>query len=219
MTDATQISAYIDHTLLRSDATVWDIEQLCVEARENRFFGVCVNGSWVKAARQALQGSGCKVISVVGFPLGAMSAEAKCFETEFVIADGAQEIDFVLNVGRLKQGDKKYVLEEIRSVVEAAGGSPVKVILEACLLTKEQKIRACRLAMEGGANFVKTSTGFSHGGATLADVELMRRTVGPDFGVKASGGIRDFETALAMIKAGATRIGTSASVAIVKGER
>ena len=219
MTDATQISAYIDHTLLRSDATVWDIEQLCVEARENRFFGVCVNASWVKAARQALQGSGCKVISVVGFPLGAMSAEAKCFETESVIADGAQEIDFVLNVGRLKQGDKKYVLEEIRSVVEAAGGSPVKVILEACLLTKVQKIRACRLAMEGGANFVKTSTGFSHGGATLADVELMRRTVGPDFGVKASGGIRDFETALAMIKAGATRIGTSASVAIVKGER
>jgi deoxyribose-phosphate aldolase len=217
--DAIQISTYIDHTLLRSDATACDIKQLCAEARENRFFGVCVNGSWVKLARQALQGSGCKVISVVGFPLGAMSAEAKCFETESAIADGAREIDFVLNVGRLKQGDRKYVLEEIRNVVKAAGGSLVKVILEACLLTEEEKIQACSLTIEGGAHFVKTSTGFSSGGAALADVELMRRTVGPDFGVKASGGIRDLEAALAMIKAGATRIGTSAGVAIVKGEQ
>ncbi len=214
-----RVSTYIDHTLLRSDATAWDIEQLCAEARENRLFGVCVNGSWVKLARQALQGSDCKVISVVGFPLGAMSAEAKCFETESIIANGAQEIDFVLNVGRLKQGDRKYVLEEIKNVAKAAGGSLVKVILEACLLTEEEKIQACLLTIEGGAHFVKTSTGFSNGGATLADVELMRRTVGPDFGVKASGGIRDLETALAMIKAGATRIGTSSGVAIVKGEQ
>jgi deoxyribose-phosphate aldolase len=173
----------------------------------------------VKTARRALQGSDCKVVSVAGFPLGAMSAEAKCFETKSAIAEGAQEIDFVLNVGRLKQGDRNYVLEEIRNVVKAAGGLPVKVILEVCLLGVEEKIQACRLAMEGGAQFVKTSTGFGSGGATLADVELMRRTVGPDFGVKASGGIRDLETALAMIQAGATRIGTSASVAIVKGEQ
>ncbi len=219
MTDSIRISACLDHTLLRPDATARDIEQLCAEARENRFFAVCVHGSWVKTARRALQGSDCKVVSVAGFPLGAMSAEAKCFETKSAIAEGAQEIDFVLNVGRLKQGDRNYVLEEIRNVVKAAGGLPVKVILEACLLGAEEKIQACRLAMEGGAQFVKTSTGFGSGGATLADVELMRRTVGPDFGVKASGGIRDLKTALAMIQAGATRIGTSASVAIVKGEQ
>jgi deoxyribose-phosphate aldolase len=158
-----------------------------------------------------------KVASVVGFPLGAMSTDAKRFETEAAIDDGAQEIDVVLNVGRLKDGDDKYVLRELCDVVEAADEHTVKVILETCLLTDEQKIRACRMVVESGAHFVKTSTGFSTSGATLADVKLMRATVGPEFGVKASGGIRDLKSALAMIEAGATRLGTSAGVAIVEG--
>jgi deoxyribose-phosphate aldolase len=157
------------------------------------------------------------VASVVGFPLGAMSADAKRFETEAAVDDGAQEIDFVLNLGRLKDGADKYVLRELCDVVEAADERIVKVILETCLLTLEEKIRACQLAVESGAHFVKTSTGFSAGGATVDDVKLMRETVGPKFGVKASGGIRDTQTALAMIEAGATRLGTSASVAIVEG--
>ena len=158
-----------------------------------------------------------KVASVVGFPLGAMSSDAKRFETEAAIDDGAQEIDVVLNIGRLKAGDDKFILRELCDVVEAADEWPVKVILETCLLTREEKIRACQIVVESGAKFVKTSTGFSTGGATIADVKLMRETVGPKFGVKASGGIRDTQTALAMIEAGATRLGTSASIAIVKG--
>jgi len=218
MIEAAQISSYIDHTLLQPDATTRDIEKLCAEAREHRFFGVCVNGCWVKPACRMLQDSGVRVISVVGFPLGAMSAEAKCHETEIAIRDGAQEIDFVLNIGRLKQGGARYVADEIASVAKAAAGRTVKVILETCLLTREEKIRACRLAIAGGAHFVKTSTGFGTGGATPADVKLMRDTAGPDFGVKAAGGIRDLRTALAMIEAGATRLGTSASVAIIKGD-
>ena len=212
------IRRYIDHTLLKPEATARDIEKLCAEARENLFWGVCVNGSWVQYARQLLQGSRAKVISVAGFPLGAMPSAAKCFETERALRDGAQEIDFVLNIGRLKQADDSYVRNEIADIVKAAAGRPVKVIIETCLLSKEEKIRACLLAMEGGAQFVKTSTGFSTGGATVPDVRLMRETVGPDFGVKASGGIRDLKTAVAMIEAGATRLGTSASVAIVKGD-
>jgi deoxyribose-phosphate aldolase len=219
MINANRLSTYIDHTLLKPDATASDIEQLCAEARQFHFWGVCVNGAWVQFARRILQGSEVNTIGVVGFPLGAMSSEAKRAETELAIADGAQEIDFVLNIGRLKQGDSKYILNEICNVTKAAGGSPVKVILETCLLTREMKIQACRLVMEGGAQFVKTSTGFGSGGATVADVQLMRETVGPDFGVKASGGIRNLETAIAMIEAGATRLGTSASVAIIKGEK
>ena len=168
-------------------------------------------------ARHWLDGSDVKVASVVGFPLGAMSSDAKRFETEAAIDDGAQEIDVVLNVARLKDGDDKYVLRELCDVVEAANDFTVKVILETCLQTDEQKIRACRMVVESGAHFVKTSTGFSMGGATIADVKLMRATVGADFGVKASGGIRDAKSALAMIEAGATRLGTSASVAIVNG--
>jgi deoxyribose-phosphate aldolase len=212
-----QLAAYIDHTLLKADATAKDIEKLCAEAREYYFYSVCVNGSWVGQARHFLEGTNIKVACVVGFPLGAMSGDVKRFETEAAIDDGAQEIDVVLNLGRLKAGDNKFILRELSDVVEAADEWPVKVILETCLLTQEEKIRACQIVVESGAKFVKTSTGFSTGGATVADVKLMRETVGPKFGVKASGGIRDTRTALAMIEAGATRLGTSAGVAIVKG--
>jgi deoxyribose-phosphate aldolase len=212
-----QLAAYIDHTLLKADATAKDIEKLCAEAREHRFYSVCVNGSRVWQARHLLDDTGVKVACVVGFPLGAMSGDAKRFETEAAIDDGAHEIDVVINVGLLKDGEDNLILRELRDVVEAADEHPVKVILEACLLTADEKIRACQLVVESGARFVKTSTGFSHGGATVADVKLFRETVGPKFGVKASGSIRDTKTALAMIEAGATRLGTSASIAIVKG--
>jgi deoxyribose-phosphate aldolase len=210
-----QLAAYIDHTLLRADATAADIKQLCAEAREYSFYCVCVNGSWVEGVRHLLDGSKIKVAAVAGFPLGAMSTEVKCFETKTAIADGAHEIDVVLNIGRLKQGDDRYVLHELREVVKAAAYRTVKVILETCLLTQDEKIRGCRLVVDSGAQFVKTSTGLSSGGATVADIALMRKTVGPEFGIKAAGGIRDADTALAMIEAGATRIGTSAGVAII----
>ena len=212
-----QLAAFIDHTLLKPDASARDIEKLCAEAREFKFYSVCVNGSWVASARHFLDESGVKVAAVVGFPLGAMATDVKRFETEAAVDDGAHEIDVVLNVGRLKDGDDKYVLRELRDVVDAADERPVKVILETCLLSPEQKVRACQLVVESGAHFVKTSTGFSTGGATVDDVKLMRETVGPKFGVKASGGIRDTKTALAMIAAGATRLGASAGIAIVRG--
>ena len=211
------LARHIDHTLLKADVSAHDIEKLCAEAREHHFWSVCVNGSRVALAASRLEESDVKVAAVVGFPLGAMDSDAKRFETENVIDLGAQEIDLVLNLGRLKEGDDKYVLRELRDVVEAADGLPVKVILETCLLTREEKLRACSLVVESGARFVKTSTGFSTGGATLEDVALMRAAVGPKFGLKASGGIRDTATALAMIAAGATRLGTSAGVAIVQG--
>ena len=211
-----QLAAFIDHTLLKPETSLAQIEQLCAEAREHQFFSVCVNGSWVATAYQLLEDSDVKVTGVVGFPFGAMTSDTKRFETEAAIDDGAHEIDMVLNIARLKAGDDKYVLREIIDVVEAADERTVKVILETCLLTDEEKIRACHLVVESGAQFVKTSTGFSTGGATVADVKLMRETVGPKFGVKASGGIRDLPTALAMIEAGATRLGTSAGVAIMK---
>jgi deoxyribose-phosphate aldolase len=214
---AAQLAAYIDHTLLKPDASLAQIEQLCAEAREHKFFSVCVNGAWVTAARHFLDGSDVKVASVVGFPLGAMTSDVKRFETEVAIDDGAHEIDVVLNIARLQAGDDKYVFREIVDVVEAADERIVKVILETCLLTDAEKIRACQLVAESGAQFVKTSTGFSTAGATIADVKLLRETVGPKFGVKASGGVRDAQTALAMIAAGATRIGTSNGIAIVKG--
>ena len=212
-----QLAACIDHTLLKADATAKDIEKLCAEARENHFYSVCVNGSWVGQARHFLEDSNIKIACVAGFPLGAMSGDVKRFETEAAIDDGAQEIDVVINIGRLKDGDDKFILRELCDVVEAADEWPVKVILETCLLNREEKIRACQIVVESGAKFVKTSTGFGTGGATVDDVKLMRETVGPKFGVKASGGIRDTKTALAMIEAGATRLGTSAGVAIVKG--
>jgi deoxyribose-phosphate aldolase len=216
-TTPADLARFIDHTLVRADATIQDIEKICAEAREHKFYSVSVNGSWVVAAHHFLDGSEVKVGCAVGFPLGAMASDVKRFETEAAIDDGAHEIDVVLNVARLKAGDDKYVLRELIDVAEAADERTVKVILETCLLTDEQKVRACKLAIESGAHFVKTSTGFSTGGATVADVKLMRETVGPKFGVKASGGIRDTNTALAMIAAGATRLGTSASVAIVTG--
>ena len=212
-----QLASFIDHTLLKADATAKDIEKLCAEALENNFSSVCVNGSWIASAHHVLEGSDVKIASVVGFPLGAMSGDAKRFETEAAIDDGAQEIDVVLNVGKLKDGDDKYILRELIEVVEVADERTVKVILETCLLTDEEKIRACKIVVESGAHFVKTSTGFSTNGATIADVKLMRETVGPKFGIKASGGIRDTKTALTMIEAGATRLGTSAGIAIVKG--
>ena len=212
-----QMAAFIDHTLLKPDASAGQIEQLCAEAREHKFFSVCVNGSWVGAARQSLDGTEVKVASVVGFPLGAMAAGVKRYETEAAVGEGAHEIDVVLNVARLKAGDDQYVLRELAGVVAAAGGRTVKVILETCLLTDAEKIRAGKLVMASGAHFVKTSTGFSTAGATVADVKLMRETVGPKFGVKASGGVRDAQTALAMLEAGATRLGTSSGIAIVKG--
>jgi deoxyribose-phosphate aldolase len=214
---AAELARFIDHTLLKAEASAKDIEKLCAEAREHGFYSVCVNGSRVEQARHLLEDTDVKVACVIGFPLGAMSGDAKRFETEAAIDEGAHEIDVVLNLGRLKDGDDKYVLRELRDVAEAADERPVKVILETCLLTHEEKIRACQLVVESGAQFVKSSTGLSTGGATVADVKLLRETVGPKFGVKASGGIREAKTALEMIAAGATRLGTSASVAIVKG--
>jgi deoxyribose-phosphate aldolase len=211
------LASYIDHTLLKPDATKERIEKLCEEARQHRFFSVCVNGSHVELARHLLDDSEVKVAAVAGFPLGATSTDAKRYETEAAIDDGAQEIDVVLNIGRLKDGDDQYVLRELRDVVEAADERTVKVIIETCLLTEPEKIRACHLICDSGAHFVKTSTGFNGGGATIEDVKLLRQAVGPKFGVKASGGIRDTATALAMIEAGATRLGTSNGAAIVKG--
>jgi len=213
-----QLAAYIDHAQLKPETSQAQIEKLCAEALEHKFFSVCVNGCWVATAYHLLEDSDVKVTSVVGFPFGAMAGDVKRFETETAIDDGAHEIDMVLNVARLKAGDDKFVFREIVDVVEAADERTVKVILETCLLTDEEKIRACKLVVESGAHFVKTSTGFNPGGgATIADVKLLRETVGPKFGVNASGGIRDTKTALAMIEAGATRLGTSSGLAIMNG--
>jgi deoxyribose-phosphate aldolase len=211
------IASFIDHTLLKPDATAQAIEKLCAEARQHRFAAVCVNGCHVELARHCLEESNVKVATVIGFPLGAMSTDAKRYETEAAIDDGAQEIDMVLNVAWLKEGNHKSLRRELRDVVEAADERPVKVIIETCLLTREEKVKACELILDSGARFVKTSTGFSTGGATIEDVKLLREVVGPRFGVKASGGIRDAATAWAMIGAGATRLGTSNGVAIVQG--
>jgi deoxyribose-phosphate aldolase len=214
---AADLARYIDHTTLKAEASAQDIAKLCAEAREHRFSSVCVNGSRVVQAAHLLEGSEVKIAAVVGFPLGAMDADAKRYETENVIDLGAQEIDLVLNIGRLRDNDHRYVLRELRDVVEAAESVPVKLILETCLLTDEQKRAACSLAVEAGVRMVKTSTGFSTGGATLEDVRLLRACVGPKLGVKASGGIRDTATALAMIEAGASRLGTSSGIAILQG--
>jgi deoxyribose-phosphate aldolase len=212
---AAELAKYIDHTLLRPDALVRDIEKLCAEAKQYKFYAVCVNGSRVELARALLEDTDVKVATVVGFPLGAMEADVKRFETEAAIDSGAQEVDVVLNIARLKENDDKYVLRELRDVVEAADERIVKVIIETVLLTDEEKTRACALILDSGAHFVKTSTGFSSGGATVVDVKLLREAVGPTFGVKASGGIRDPAAARMMVEAGATRLGTSNGVAIV----
>ncbi len=209
----------IDHTLLKPDATPEQIAQLCSEARQYGFASVCVNPVWVGLCARLLAGSEVKVCTVVGFPLGANAPEVKVFETEKAIEHGASEIDMVLNIGALKGRDLDLVARDIRGVTAAAHarGAIVKVIIEAALLTDEEKTTACLLAKEAGADFVKTSTGFASGGATVHDVELMRRTVGPEMGVKAAGGVRTYEDAEKMLRAGATRIGTSAGVQIVQG--
>lgn len=216
----TDLASLVDHTLLKQDATQEQIRKLCQEAREYKFASVCVNPSYVPLVAELLRGSDVKVCCVIGFPLGATTTKTKVFETKEVVENGAQEVDMVINVGAVKSGDWDYVRNDIESVVIAAGGKAlVKVIFETCLLNDEEKIRACTISKQAGADFVKTSTGFSTGGATVEDIKLMRKTVGQNMGVKASGGIKDYDTALAMVKAGATRLGTSSGVAIAKKEK
>lgn len=205
----------IDHTLLKQDAQPEQIVKLCEEAKEFDFMSVCVNPAYVPLAAECLKGSSVKVCTVIGFPLGMNLTRTKVDETKLCIAQGAQEIDMVINVGMLKAGHDDYVREEIRLLKEVAGKLILKVIIETCLLTDEEKVRACRLAKEAGADFVKTSTGFSTGGATAHDVKLMRETVGPEMGVKASGGVRTHEDLLAMVEAGANRIGSVRGTKII----
>ncbi|MCP8967173.1 deoxyribose-phosphate aldolase [Ectobacillus ponti] len=210
----------IDHTLLKADTKKDAIVKLCQEAKQHHFASVCVNPTWVETAAQLLQGSDVKVCTVIGFPLGANTPETKAFEAQDAITKGATEVDMVINIGALKDGNDELVERDIRAVVEtaAAGRALVKVIIETSLLTDEEKVRACQLAVKAGADFVKTSTGFSTGGATVEDIALMRKTVGPDIGVKASGGVRDEAGMKAMVEAGATRIGTSSGVSLVSGQ-
>lgn len=210
------LARYIDHTILKPDAKESDVIKLCKEALEYKFASVCVNASNVKLADSFLRGTDVKVCTVVGFPLGATTKETKAFEAAQAIDNGASEVDMVINIGALKSGKLDMVEEDIKAVADVCKGKALlKVIIETCLLTDEEKVTACELSKKAGANFVKTSTGFSTGGATAEDITLMRRIVGPEMGVKASGGIRNLETALAMINAGATRIGASASISIV----
>lgn len=213
--DKKTIAAMIDHTLLKPEATPAQIEKLCAEAAEYHFASVCVNPVYIPLAARLLKGTGVKVCCVVGFPLGAIAPEQKAAEAASCVAMGAEELDMVIHVGAAKAGDWALVQRDIEGVVKAAAGHTVKVIIETCLLTDEEKVKACEAAKAAGAHFVKTSTGFSTGGATTHDIALMRKTVGPEMGVKASGGIRDYETAMAMIEAGANRIGASAGIAIV----
>lgn len=206
---------YIDHTLLKPDCVDADIEKLCKEAREFDFASVCVNPGYVAKSKKLLEGSDVKVCTVIGFPLGATSTESKVFETKQAIKDGADEVDMVINVSRLKENDDEFVLNEIKKIRRASKGKVLKVIIETCLLTDEEKVRACKLSKKAHADFVKTSTGFSKWGAKVEDVKLMRKAVGKKVGVKASGGVHSGEEMLAMIKAGATRIGASAGVQIM----
>ena len=215
-----ELNKLIDHTLLKATATISEIETLCKEAVEYDFYSVCVNSGYVATAKKFLIGTDIKVCSVVGFPLGVMSAKAKYFETGEALADGADEIDMVLNVGWLKSGKTNQVLDEIIALKRCVGENRVlKVILETCYLTDEEKRLACRLALDAKADFVKTSTGFGTGGATLADIKLMKECVQHKAKVKASGGIRDYETAMQYVNLGVERIGTSNGIAILKGEK
>jgi deoxyribose-phosphate aldolase len=211
-----QLVGMIDHSLLKPNATQEELKKLCEEAIEYGFKAVCINPTHVADAVQLLKGKEVLVCSVVGFPFGTHSHRTKAFETEEVIRIGAREVDMVIQIGALKEGRDHHVVGDIRAVVQAARGCPVKVILETCYLTVDEKIRGCRLSMEAGASFVKTSTGFASGGATVEDVRLMREVVGKDFGVKAAGGIRTLEDAIKMIEAGANRLGTSGSIAIIR---
>ena len=208
---------YIDHTLLKPASTAKQIETLCQEARENDFATVCVNPCWITTCKSLLEGSDVKVCTVIGFPLGAMTSEAKAFECHDAIEKGADEIDMVINIGAVKDGNFDYAVKDIRMVKEAAGDHVLKVIIETCLLSDEEKVFACKAAMKAGADFVKTSTGFSTSGATPEDVALMKKTVGDTCQVKAAGGVRCFEDLEKMIAAGADRIGTSSGVALLKG--
>ena len=210
-----ELNRYIDHTILKAAATKDEVVQLCKEAREYHFASVCVNTCYTKLVRQELADSDVKTCVVVGFPLGAMDTEAKAFEAKSAVEKGAQEVDMVINVGALKEKDYDFVLQDIKAVVDASRPAIVKVIIETCLLSDDQKVTACKLSVKAGAAFVKTSTGFSTGGATADDIALMRKTVGKGIGVKASGGVRTKEDALKMIEAGASRIGASASIKIV----
>lgn len=213
-----KVAAMIDHTLLKADARRDQVQQLCKEAKEYNFASVCVNPTWVRFASEQLIGSEVKVCTVIGFPLGATTPETKAFETQNAIENGAGEVDMVINIGALKDGNNELVEKDIKAVVDAAKGKALtKVIIETSLLTDEEKVRACQLAVQAGTDYVKTSTGFSTGGATVEDIKLMRETVGPDLGVKASGGVRNTADAKMMIEAGATRIGASSGVAIVNG--
>jgi deoxyribose-phosphate aldolase len=213
-----QYAAYIDHTLLKADATKEEIIQLCEEAKTYTFASVCVNPAWVQTASEVLKGSSVKVCTVIGFPLGSSTSAVKAFETKDAIENGAGEIDMVINIGALRSGDDELVKNDIAAVVDSAKGKAiVKVIIETSLLTDQEKRKACELTRAAGADFVKTSTGFSTGGATAEDVKLMRGVVGPEMGVKASGGVRSFEDMKKMIDAGATRIGASSGVKIMQG--
>ena len=215
--DKKEIAKYLDDTLLKADATPEQIVKICEEAKTYGCASVCVNSGYVPLVSKELAGSEVKTCCVIGFPLGACTSEAKAAETTDSVEKGANEVDMVINVGRAKAGEWDYVKSDIEAVVKAAAGKAlVKVIIETCLLTDEEKIKACQAAKEAGADFVKTSTGFSTGGAKVEDIRLMRETVGPDMGVKASGGVRDFEKAQAMIEAGADRIGASAGVELIK---
>lgn len=213
--DKKTIASMIDHTLLKPEATPAQVEKLCAEAAEYHFASVCVNPVYIPLAARLLKDTGVKVCCVVGFPLGAIAPEQKAAEAASCAAMGAEELDMVIHIGAAKAGDWALVQRDIEGVVKAAAGRTVKVIIETCLLTDEEKVKTCEAAKAAGAHFVKTSTGFSTGGATTHDIALMRETVGPEMGVKASGGIRDYATAMAMIEAGANRIGASAGIEIV----
>ena len=211
-----ELASYIDHTLLKPEASREQIRAVCNEAKQYHFASVCVNSCWVPLIAEELKGSGVSVCCVIGFPLGASLSSVKAFEAREAVAAGAQEIDMVINIGAVKSGGWELVREDIAAVNAAKGTAKLKVIIETCLLTDEEKVRVCQIAKEVGADFVKTSTGFSTGGATVHDVELMRKTVGPEMGVKASGGVRTLADALAMIEAGASRLGASAGVKIIE---
>ncbi|MGL5232355.1 MAG: deoxyribose-phosphate aldolase [Fusobacteriaceae bacterium] len=210
-----KINSYIDHTVLKAATVVGDIEKLCAEAKEHNFYAVCVNGSYVSLAKKALEGSDVKVCAVIGFPLGAMSKDAKVFEAKKCIADGAGEIDMVINVGFMKSGMYAEVEQEILEIKKAIGSNVLKVIIENCYLTDDEKKMACEMCVRAGADFVKTSTGFGTGGATLEDLKLMKSVVGDKIKIKAAGGVKDLETAAKFIEAGANRLGTSSGVQLV----
>ena len=210
------LNKYIDHTILKATASSSDVQKLCEEAIEHEFYSVCVNGCYVADAKQLLQGTDVKVAAVVGFPLGAMTTAAKVFEAKEAVENGASEIDMVINVAKLKDGEFEYVENEIRQIKEAIGDKVLKVIIETCYLTDEEKVKACELSLVAKADFVKTSTGFGTGGATYEDVKLMKSVVGDNAKVKASGGVRDKETAQKYVELGAERLGTSSGIDIVK---